>query len=63
MGILFEKDYQYVFKRLYKIEKTIKQLVEENCKLREANAALRTQHQTDLEREVARERVLASIQT
>lgn len=55
-------DYQYAFKRLKKLEKTLTQLIEQNRALAETNRQLHAQHDTDLRREAARERVLQSFQ-
>lgn len=51
-------DYQYAFKRLDKLRKTIEQLVVQNQELNKANAKLRAEHGTWEAREHARERVL-----
>lgn len=54
-------DYQYAFKRLDKLRKTIERLVTLNQALSATNAQLRHNEQTFIQREAARERVLKSL--
>lgn len=54
-------EYQFIFNRLKKLNKSIEQIVKQNTQLKEANSKLRAEHGTWQNREAARERILSGI--
>lgn len=54
-------DYQYAFKRLDKLRKTLEQLIAQNQALSATNAKLRHALETEGQRFAAQERVLKSL--
>lgn len=54
-------DYQYAFKRLDKLRKTLEQLIAQNQALSATNAQLRHARETEGQRFAAQERVLKSL--
>lgn len=56
-----DKRYGFIFNRLSKLEKSLKNLVEQNEALIKANDILRKNEETYQAREAARERIIQSL--
>lgn len=55
-------EYAFIFNRLKKLNKAIENVVRQNTQLKIANDKLRSEHDTWLNREAARERVLKQLE-